>query len=99
MPSPIPYEQRLEDPSAPKYGMNFAIGGAGCLNPYGMLSLSGQVDQMEFLTQNLYPKEFIALSVVLVGISGNDYGAYLAGGNPVSVSVCPPDAEQFTSSR
>jgi hypothetical protein len=84
--SPIAYEQRLSDPNAPKHGMNFAVGGSGVFNPYGMLNLGGQIDQFENLIDTVYPKAFLQYSVVLVGIHGNDYGAYIAKGNPVSVS-------------
>lgn len=84
--SPIAYEQRDSDPSAPKYGMNFAVGGSGVFNPYGMLNLRGQINQFESLTSTVYPKAFLQYSVVLVGVHGNDYGAFLAK-NPVSVSL------------
>ena len=86
MMSPIAYELRFSDPNAPKHGMNFAVGGSGVFNPYGMLNLGGQIDQLESLIDIVYPKAFLQYSVVLVGIHGNDYGAYLAKGNPVSVS-------------
>lgn len=85
--SPIAYELRNSDPNAPKHGMNFAVGGSGVFNPYGMLNLRGQIDQFESLTSTVYPKAFLQYSVVLLGIHGNDYGAYLAKGNPVSVSL------------
>ncbi|KAG0614686.1 hypothetical protein M758_6G196000 [Ceratodon purpureus] len=82
--SPIAYELRFSDPNAPKHGMNFAVGGSGVFNPYGMLNLGGQIDQLESLIDIVYPKAFLQYSVVLVGVHGNDYGAYLAKGNPVS---------------
>ena len=87
MPSPIAYELRFTDPNAPKHGMNVAVGGAGAFSPYGMLSLRGQVDELERLVDVVYPKVSLQQSVVLVGIHGNDYGAYIAKGKPVSVSA------------
>lgn len=86
MQSPIAYEKRNSDPNAPKHGMNFAVGGSGVFNPYGMLNLRGQINQFESLAKTVYPKAFLQYSAVLVGIHGNDYGAYLRKGNPVSVS-------------
>lgn len=86
MQSPIAYEERNSDPNAPKHGMNFAVGGSGVFNPYGMLNLRGQINQFESFAKTVYPKEFLQYSVVLVGIHGNDYAAYLRKGNPISVS-------------
>lgn len=82
--SPIAYERRLSDPNAPKHGMNFAVGGAGVFSSYGILNLGGQVDQFQSLLNTIYPTAFLENSVVLVGIHGNDYGAYLVKGNPIS---------------
>ena len=83
MPSPVPYEHRLSDLGASKNGMNFAVGGSGVFSPFGVLSLSGQIDQ--FQAQN-YTRDFLQSSVVLLGMHGNDYGAYIAKGNPLAVS-------------
>ena len=84
MPSPVPYEHRLSESGASKRGMNFAVGGSGVFSPFGMLSLRGQVDQFE---AQKYSRDFLQSSVVLLGIHGNDYGAYIAKGNPLSVSL------------
>ncbi|KAG0589085.1 hypothetical protein M758_2G243400 [Ceratodon purpureus] len=81
MPSPVPYEHRLSESGASKRGMNFAVGGSGVFSPFGMLSLRGQVDQFE---AQKYSRDFLQSSVVLLGIHGNDYGAYIAKGNPLS---------------
>lgn len=84
MPSPVPYEHRLiEAVGASKLGMNFAVGGSGVFSPFGMLSLHGQVDQFQ---AQQYTADFLQSAVVLLGIHGNDYGAFVASGNPLSVS-------------
>lgn len=80
MPSPVPYEHRQSQAGA---SINFAVGGSGVFNPFGMLSLRGQIDQFESLK---YSHEFLQSSVALVGFHGNDYGAFLASGSPLSVS-------------
>lgn len=80
MPSPVPYEHRQSQAGE---SLNFAVGGSGVFNPFGMLSLRGQIDQFESLN---YSHEFLQSSVALVGFHGNDYGAFLASGSPLSVS-------------
>ncbi|CAA3011291.1 GDSL esterase lipase At5g03610-like [Olea europaea subsp. europaea] len=64
-------------------GMNFAYGGSGVFNTFGDLlpNMSTQIDFFEkLMNDSVYTKWDLQSSAVLVSLTGNDYGTYLANG-------------------
>ncbi|KAG6437256.1 hypothetical protein SASPL_102168 [Salvia splendens] len=81
--SPLAYEWMEMGGKKLKNGLNFAYGGSGVFNTLGDLlpNMSTQIGFLDKLMQNsVYTKSDLNSSVVLVCLSGNDYGAFLAQG-------------------
>ncbi|XP_047976955.1 GDSL esterase/lipase At5g03610-like [Salvia hispanica] len=81
--SPLAYEWMEMGGKKLKNGLNFAYGGSGVFNTLGELlpNMSTQIGFFDKLMQNsVYTKSDLKSSVVLVCLSGNDYGAFLAQG-------------------
>ncbi|XP_051130175.1 GDSL esterase/lipase At5g03610-like [Andrographis paniculata] len=83
--SPFPYTwMQLAGSDKLRAGMNFAYGGSGVFDTYANLpNMTTQIDFFENLIEtSVYTKHDIHSSLVLVCLSGNDYGAYISkGGN------------------
>lgn len=79
IPTPIPYNQRDSNPNMLRYGMNFATGGTGVFDTWPELpSMTTQIDQLQRLIDNgEYSARNLTSSLVLLSVSGNDYGFYL----------------------
>lgn len=69
-------------------GLNFAYGGSGVFDTLGDIlpNMSTQIGFFEKLMgDSVYNKWDLKSSVVLVCLSGNDYGAFLAQGGTMQV--------------
>ncbi|KAL1545722.1 GDSL esterase/lipase-like protein [Salvia divinorum] len=81
--SPLAYEWMEMGGKKLKNGLNFAYGGSGVFNTLGdvLPNMSTQIGFFDKLMHDsLYTKSDLKSSVVLVCLSGNDYGAFLAQG-------------------
>lgn len=81
--SPIPYQWRKNGGKRLHYGMNFAYGGTGVFDTlYLEPNMSTQIDYLQklILNDSVYTKVDLESSLVLVTLSGNDYGAFYAKG-------------------
>ena len=78
-------------------GLNFAYGGSGVFNTIGDLlpNMSTQIGFYDKLVHDsVYTKSDLKSSLVLVCLSGNDYGAFLAQGGTMQVTL---PSSHFTS--
>uniref|UniRef100_A0A5B7AYI1 GDSL esterase/lipase n=1 Tax=Davidia involucrata TaxID=16924 RepID=A0A5B7AYI1_DAVIN len=80
--SPVAYRWRNFAGKHLRYGMNFAYGGTGVFDTFGLdPNMTTQIDFLEQLIKDsVYSKWDLNSSVALVTLSGNDYGAYYATG-------------------
>ncbi|XP_057777856.1 GDSL esterase/lipase At5g03610-like [Salvia miltiorrhiza] len=90
--SPLAYEWMELGGKKLQNGLNFAYGGSGVFNTLGDLlpNMSTQIGFFDKLMHDsVYTKWDLKSSVVLVCLSGNDYGAFLAQGGTMQ------DLEKF----
>ncbi|KAH9317111.1 hypothetical protein KI387_018880, partial [Taxus chinensis] len=79
MTTPVPYNQKESFPNLVPFGMNFASGGTGIFDTVsGLPNATAQIDQLQAMVRNgVYSRSSLASSLVLVSVSGNDYGFYV----------------------
>lgn len=79
IPTPTPYNQRDSNPNMIRFGMNFATGGTGVFDTWpGLPSMTTQIDQLQRLIgSGEYSTRNLTSSLVVLSVSGNDYGFYL----------------------
>ncbi|XP_051130174.1 GDSL esterase/lipase At5g03610-like [Andrographis paniculata] len=91
--SPFPYTwmKLAGDGKKLRAGMNFAYGGSGVFDTYAKLpNMTTQIDFFDnLIATSFYTKHDVYSSLVLVCLSGNDYGAFIAKGGAVE------DIEKF----
>ncbi|CAI9759813.1 unnamed protein product [Fraxinus pennsylvanica] len=79
--SPVPYEWKKLEEKWIETGMNFAYGGTGVFNTLvDQPNMTAQINFFQQLVQeNVYTRNNLSSSsIVLVSLSGNDYGTYFA---------------------
>ncbi|CAM6028567.1 unnamed protein product [Sphagnum balticum] len=101
--NPVPY--RLYSTGAAalpalRDGVNFAVGGAGVFDNLGFTKTGDQITQLkELVTAGVYDPSFMAdSSLILYGVSGNDYAAFTrnnAGG--ISATGLPVFIQQVVA--
>lgn len=88
--SPTPYQWKSFAKKRLHYGMNFAYGGTGVFDTNVLLpNMTTQIDFLEklMLDDPVYVKADLQSSLVLVTLSGNDYGHFYTTGGTAQVNL------------
>lgn len=87
--SPLPYKWIKYGKNKLRNGINFAYGGTGVFDTGNLQpNMTTQIDYFEKLIKDsVYTKRDLASSLVLVTVSGNDYGAYASAGGLDQVTL------------